>query len=42
MPEHQCLKCGYEWLSHLERPKACPGCKNYKWDEPKINKEDKE
>ncbi len=32
----KCLKCGYEWISRLEgRPKACPECKNRKWDVPK-------
>lgn len=27
-----CIKCGYKWLSNLERPKACPECKSLKWD----------
>lgn len=22
-----CKKCGYEWESRVERPKACPECK---------------
>jgi len=28
---HKCVKCGYEWDSRKEHPKACPYCKSYKW-----------
>ena len=24
-----CPKCGYEWVSRKEKPKACPYCKQY-------------
>lgn len=38
--QHVCLRCGYgsggEWRSLLQSPKACPRCKQYKWqEEPK-------
>ncbi len=37
----KCLKCGYEWISRLEgRPKACPECKNRKWDVAKEEKKE--
>ena len=29
----KCLRCGYEWLSVLDRPKSCPDCKSRMWDE---------
>lgn len=25
----KCSKCGYEWESRIEKPKACPLCKQY-------------
>lgn len=24
----KCLKCGYEWVGRVEKPKACPECKS--------------
>ena len=34
MKKYFCERCGHEWIPRVERkPKACPGCKNYKWDE---------
>ena len=27
-----CLRCGYQWLSRIERPKACPNCHSYRHD----------
>jgi len=33
-----CLKCGYTWESRAEKPRACPACKMYRWDEPKAVK----
>ena len=42
MTKHKCLKCGYEWESKLEMPKACPACKSYRFnEESRIKKEDK-
>jgi len=32
----KCAKCGYEWKSRLKvimKPKACPRCKRYDWQE---------
>ena len=32
----KCLKCGHEWIRRIEtKPRACPNCKNPKWDEPR-------
>lgn len=28
----KCSRCGYEWKSRVERPKACPDCKRRDWD----------
>jgi len=35
---HKCVKCGYEWDSEKEHPKACPYCKSYKWEAKEIKK----
>lgn len=29
-----CLRCGHEWDSRVAKPKECPHCKSYKWDQP--------
>ena len=29
---HTCKLCGYTWTSKLEKPKACPQCKRYDWN----------
>lgn len=35
----KCKQCGYEWVSRLdERPKSCPRCKRYDWDEIGLEK----
>jgi len=31
----RCLRCGYEWRSMVDKPKACPKCKSYTFDKPK-------
>lgn len=37
----KCNRCGYEWLAKAIRPKSCPSCKSYEWNEPKPDhKED--
>lgn len=37
----KCKKCGYEWLSRIEKPKACPACKQYGWQkEDKVRVEE--
>jgi predicted Zn-ribbon and HTH transcriptional regulator len=28
-----CKKCGWSWVSRVDNPKQCPGCKNIKWNE---------
>lgn len=33
---YHCLRCGYEWLSRLERlPMVCPSCNSPYWNTPK-------
>ncbi len=39
--EYRCKRCGYEWLSHLEKPKECPSCKNRKWNEENETRKSK-
>ena len=31
----KCKKCDYSWISTVTKPKACPKCKRYDWDEEK-------
>lgn len=34
-----CLRCGHWWFPTSEaKPKVCPKCKSYKWDETKDEK----
>ena len=28
---YKCVKCRYEWVSRVRKPKECPNCKNRKW-----------
>lgn len=37
----KCKRCGYQWKSELKRPKTCPRCKSYFWDEEKKNEVNK-
>ena len=32
-----CNQCGYRWPTRKEqgKPKSCPACKRYDWQEPK-------
>lgn len=30
-----CLRCGAEWASKQERPRACSRCKSSYWDVPR-------
>ena len=32
--DKRCLRCNYEWLSAIDRPKQCPACKQPAWDRP--------
>lgn len=34
MKKHKCKRCGLEWESELDHPRACPKCHTYYWDEP--------
>jgi len=37
----KCSKCGYVWLSRIEqKPKACPKCKRYNWDEDNLKEKE--
>jgi predicted Zn-ribbon and HTH transcriptional regulator len=29
----KCIRCGYQWISRVEKPKACPNCHSYRWGE---------
>ena len=33
--QHKCLRCGHSWESRLVRPKVCPRCKSYVFDQPR-------
>jgi predicted Zn-ribbon and HTH transcriptional regulator len=35
MNECKCEKCGYEWLSRVKEPKACPNCTSRRWNKKK-------
>jgi len=36
-----CLHCNYEWVQRFpnRKPKACPKCCNYDYDQPRKHKE---
>ena len=43
MADYKCYKCGYEWKTIVEKPKACPRCKtrlDYVFKEVMNKKED--
>ena len=37
---NQCERCGHQWLPRIGqvgvRPKVCPKCKSYVWDQPRL------
>ena len=35
----RCLKCGFEWESVVDAPRACPACKIYHWKKQRKRKE---
>lgn len=37
----KCKKCGFEWASVVDAPRACPACKSYHWQQPRKRKEAK-
>ena len=32
MKQIKCKRCGYEWITRIDKPKACPRCKRYDYD----------
>ena len=32
MEKGECKVCGYEWENRVEKPKQCPKCKRYDWE----------
>lgn len=38
MPTIKCLKCGWEWVPRVDKPKACTRCKSYDYMVPRQRK----
>jgi Zn finger protein HypA/HybF involved in hydrogenase expression len=38
IPELECKQCGHKLRPSVERPKACPRCKSYRWNELRVDK----
>ena len=36
LEKKECKRCGYIWMSFLPKPKACPKCKSYEWENDPI------
>ena len=36
MKKNKCSKCGYEWVARVEKPVACPSCKQYQTEVPRT------
>lgn len=35
--KYTCKRCGHQWTGRLDaKPKACPRCRSYKYDQPKT------
>ena len=34
-----CLRCGYDWLPRVTDPKRCPGCRSYRWNTKRTNRQ---
>ena len=32
----ECLRCGHKWWPRTAKPKECPACKSYKYENPKF------
>ena len=30
-----CKRCGWQWESMVDKPKVCPACKSYQWQNEK-------
>ena len=36
--EFECKRCGHVWISRVDNPVQCPGCKNTLWNEERKEK----
>lgn len=36
IPRLHCNQCGWDWTPSKVQPRACPHCKKYNWDAPKV------
>jgi hypothetical protein len=36
MEEVTCIRCNYKWYSRVPNPRACPRCKSFYWNIPRI------
>lgn len=36
-----CSLCDHEWVSRVEKPKACPKCKRYNWQDEKEKSDER-
>lgn len=32
----KCVACNWEWRARIMKPKSCPRCKRYDWEESKL------
>lgn len=32
----KCVRCGFNWVSRLEKPRYCPNCKTPRWNTDRI------
>lgn len=41
--EYECYRCGYKWISRIEKPKPrhCSKCKHPEWDYPRMSRQEK-
>lgn len=37
--KNKCKFCKYNWNGRIEKPKSCPRCKRYDWDDEEKDKE---
>lgn len=35
----KCKKCGFDWDSVVDSPRACPRCKSYDWRKERVRKQ---
>lgn len=34
--QQRCNRCGYVWISRIDKPTSCPNCKRYDWMNKKV------